>query len=144
MAANSKQGCYCLFTFYLPPLFIYVDFDWWRQLKKRRGEGRKGREYFNCLVCNFCESAVHTGRMLLKRNVNLHILGRMFPFAFLSSNWNIGSGPQAVLVIHIWSLQMQLFTLQSDRKISAILSNEEVLRLPQNLFYVFTSYASAN
>lgn len=80
MAVNSEQHRYCLFTFYLPPLFICVDFDWWRHFKKGGEEGGGGEEYFNCLVSNSCKSTAHTAIVLLKRNVNPHILGRGFSF----------------------------------------------------------------
>lgn len=77
MAVNSKQHHYCLFTFYLPPLFIYVDFDWWRHFIKGREKGGGGKEYFNCLVASSCKSTVHTARVLLNGNISLHIWGRI-------------------------------------------------------------------
>lgn len=133
MAANSKQGCYCLFTFYQPPLFIYVDFDWWRHFKKGGVE-----EYFNCLVSNSCESIVHTGRVFLKRNVNLHI----FPFAFLTEIWEV-EHKQCFRYIsdhHRWCIS---HCNQPGKSVLFFLM-KKVLRLLQSLFYIFTSYSSAN
>lgn len=94
MAVNSKQHCYCLFTFYQPPLFIYVDFDWWRHFKKGGEKGGGGEEYFNSLVSNSCKSTVHTARVLLKRKAHLCILGNVFSFyqsLFFLKDWKWGA-----------------------------------------------------
>lgn len=58
-------------------VLILIDED---TLKKGGEEGGGGKEYFNCLVPNSCKSTVHTAGVLLKRNVNPHILVRGFPF----------------------------------------------------------------
>lgn len=141
MAVNSEQHHYCLFTFYLPPLFICVDFDWWRHFKKGGEEGGGGEEYFNCLVSNSYKSTVHTARVPLQRNVNPHILVRSFPFYqalfFLKE---VGCSASMTYLI-ITGVAHHTSISQENQ---CCFFNEEVLRLLQNLFCIFTSYATAN
>lgn len=95
-------------------------------------------EYFNCLVSNSCESIVHTGRVFLKRNVNLHI----FPFAFLTEIWEV-EHKQCFRYIsdhHRWCIS---HCNQPGKSVLFFLM-KKVLRLLQSLFYIFTSYSSAN